>query len=152
MPISNRRKAQQSRRADEAERLRIDNEIISFIENQIVGSEDADECDNELNPKLFPVFITCATSALNIGKCKNSFGTVKNYQKPIPHPNPTIKHLISKPVPKQTKHNFQRKAHAAVGKNIGFMDRWTSTESAANLAKPSRMPKNCLRKSVQPVH
>ena len=42
MPISNRRKAQQSRRADEAERLRIDNEIISFIENQIAGSEDED--------------------------------------------------------------------------------------------------------------
>ena len=42
MSISNCRKAQQSRQADDAERLRIDNEIISFIENQIAGSEDED--------------------------------------------------------------------------------------------------------------
>ena len=103
MSISNCRKAQQSRQADDAERLRIDNEIISFIENQIAGSEDEDEYDNELNQKLFLVFLTCATSALTIGKRKNNFGNVTNYQKPIPHPNPNIKRLISKPVPKKNQ-------------------------------------------------
>ncbi|EGG00562.1 uncharacterized protein MELLADRAFT_93198 [Melampsora larici-populina 98AG31] len=129
MAISRRKKAQQSRRANEAERLRIDNEIVLFIENQIADSEDENECGDELNQELFPVFLTRDTSRTAIGKRKNKFGNVKNYKKPIPHPNPTIKRLISKPVPKQTEHNRRRKAHEAVGKNIGFMDNWVVKES-----------------------
>jgi hypothetical protein len=72
MVFSNRKKAQQARRAAEAEQLRVDNEIILFIENQIADSEDEKECDDHLKEQLFPVFLKSDTAKPAPGKRKNS--------------------------------------------------------------------------------
>lgn len=137
MAISKRRKSQQSRQANEAERLRMDNEIVFFIENQVADSEKKNACGNELNKRLFPVFLSCEKYGPAIGKRKNNFGNLKSYRKPIPHPNPTIKRLISKPVPKQTQHNLQKNTQVVVGENIGFMGKWVVKQSHTSVSEES---------------
>ncbi|KAH9818796.1 hypothetical protein DFH28DRAFT_925573 [Melampsora americana] len=113
MAFSNRKKAQQARQAAEAERLRIDNEIVGFIENQIADSEDEQECDEELKEQLFPVFLGHDTAKPAIGKRRNRLGNLKRYKRPICNPNPLKKKLISKSVPKATRQYWQKKAVSA---------------------------------------
>ncbi|KAH9824436.1 hypothetical protein DFH28DRAFT_1163076 [Melampsora americana] len=137
MVFSNRKKAQQARRAAEAEQLRVDNEIILFIENQIADSEDEKECDDHLKEQLFPVFLKSDTAKPALGKRKNKFGNLKRYKMPIRNPNPLKKKLMSKPVPKQTLQYRQKKAVAAVGKNIGLMNNWVIRDSKAEEALSS---------------
>lgn len=79
MVVSNRKKAQQSRRTAEAEQLRVNNEIICFIENQIADSEDEKECDKQLKEHLFPVFLNGDMTKPATGKRKNKFGNLKKY-------------------------------------------------------------------------
>ncbi|KAH9817359.1 hypothetical protein DFH28DRAFT_890069 [Melampsora americana] len=126
MAFSNRKKTQQARRAAEAERLRIDNEIVGFIENQIADSEDEQECDEELKDQLFPVFLSHNTVKPAIGKRRNRLGNLKRYKRPICNPNPLKKKLISKPVPKATRQYWQKKAVTA-----GFMAHWTKPKPKA---------------------
>ncbi|KAH9815139.1 hypothetical protein DFH28DRAFT_968857 [Melampsora americana] len=109
MVYSNRNKAQQARRATEAEQSRIDDGIVLFIEYQIVESETDQECDDQLKEQLFPVFLSHDIAKAAIGKRKNKLGNLRQSKRHINHPNPLKKQLIYKLIPKSTLQYRQKK-------------------------------------------
>lgn len=141
MVVSKLKRAQRARRLAERQRIDQGAQIVMFIENEIADTEDEDEFDDQLQERLWPVFTNHDTSTSTLGKRRNRFGqAVRHYNQPVAHSDPSNKKLVPKPEPKQTRHNRQKKARQAVGKNITFMSNWVIKEPQVADPAPADKP------------
>lgn len=113
--------------ADQDAHLKEQNDIMSYIQNNIADSDDEEACDEELITRtLWPVFTRRDTSTAPIGKRKTSTGEPLNgYKRLSVHPDPNNKKLI-RHVPYTTKRSREAVKKTvqkqALGRNTSAMD------------------------------
>ncbi|KAH9814511.1 hypothetical protein DFH28DRAFT_929087 [Melampsora americana] len=108
--------------------LQESNEIIRQVVENILDSDDEEECDMTVVSKPWPISTSkVAYPAVQNYKRKDSSGEItKGYRKPIENPTSKRQKLLPAPVPKQTKHNRPLKQKKAVGGNTNMMSNWVS--------------------------
>ncbi|KAH9810012.1 hypothetical protein DFH28DRAFT_903555, partial [Melampsora americana] len=121
-----RQKSQRERRRREQERKLKSNDIIRQVVENILDSDDEEECDMTVVLRPWPIFNSKVSyPTIQNFKRKNSSGQItKGYRKPMENPSLKRQKLLPAPVPKQTKHNRLLKQKKALGGNTKMMSNW----------------------------
>ncbi|KAH9814357.1 hypothetical protein DFH28DRAFT_894648, partial [Melampsora americana] len=102
------------------------NDIIRQVVENILDSDDEEECDMTVVLRPWPIFNSKVSyPTIQNFKRKNSSGQItKGYRKPMENPSLKRQKLLPAPVPKQTKHNRLLKQKKALGGNTKMMSNW----------------------------
>lgn len=116
-------------------------ELIQFFEGEVANSLDEEDCTNNLEALLFPVFTRPCPSTTTLGKCRNPITgkPIRGYKQPAPHPNSHSKKLFIC-VPRSTqfhcKKPLKKKLENERKKGI------KPTPSITNVFKPADLAKS----------